>query len=166
MSGAPEIILIAAVARNGVIGRDNGLPWRLKADLAHFKAATLGHAILMGRKTWESLPRALPQRRHLVVTRDASYQAAGAEVYPSLQVAIAAAKVEKLFVIGGAEIYRQLLPEADRLMLTEVRAEVAGDAYFPPVDTGLFEETGREAHPADADNQYAFDFVEYRRRPI
>lgn len=165
MSASPEIVLIAAVARNGVIGRDNDLPWRLKADLAHFKAATLGHAILMGRKTWESLPRALPNRRHLVVTRDPGYQAPGIEVFDSPQAAIeAAAGADKLFVIGGAEIYRQLIAIADRLMLTEVRAEVAGDAHFPPVDANMFEETGRESHPADADNQYAFDFVEYRRR--
>ncbi|MBI1907227.1 MAG: dihydrofolate reductase [Rhodocyclales bacterium] len=165
MSTTAEIILIAAVARNGVIGRDNGLPWRLKADLAHFKAATLGHAILMGRKTWESLPRALPQRRHLVVTRDAGYQAAGAEVYPSPQAAIAAAgDIARLFVIGGEQIYRQLMPIADRLLLTQVHADVAGDAHFPPVDPDLFDEIARTSHPADADNQYAFDFVEYRRR--
>lgn len=165
MSAHPEIILIAAVARNGVIGRDNGLPWRLKADLAHFKAITLGHTLLMGRKTWESLPRALPQRRHLVVTHDTGYQAAGAEVYPSPQAAIAAAgNIAQLFVIGGEQIYRQLMPAAQRLLLTQVHAEVAGDAHFPPIDTALFAEVERTPHPADADNDYAFDFVEYRRR--
>lgn len=165
MNTRPEITIIAAVACNGVIGRDNALPWRLKADLAHFKAATLGHAILMGRKTWESLPRALPGRRHLVVTRDSSYQALGAEVFASPQTAIdAAAGGEKLFVIGGAEIYQQLMPVAQQLMLTEVHADIVGDAYFPPIDTRLYEESGRESHPADADNQYAFDFVKYCRR--
>lgn len=164
MSASPEIVLIAAVARNGVIGRDNDLPWRLKADLAHFKAATLGHTILMGRKTWESLPRVLPNRRHLVVTRDSGYQAPGIEVFDSPQAAIEAASgADRLFVIGGAEIYRQLITIAERLILTEVQAEVAGDAHFPPVDVNVFEETGRESHPADTDNQYAFDFVEYRR---
>ena len=120
MSGKTEIILIAAVAENGVIGRDNALPWRLKADLAHFKATTSGHPVLMGRKTWESLGRPLPGRRNLVVTRDPAYSASGAEVFVSPEAALAAAGATKVFVIGGAEIYRQLLGRADVLMLTEV----------------------------------------------
>lgn len=158
-----EVVLIAAVARNGVIGRDNTLPWRLKADLAHFKATTLGHPVLMGRKTWESLGRPLPGRRNLVVTRDTAYAATGAEVFADLDSALAAAGQGKLFVIGGAEIYRQLLARADALVLTEVRADVTGDAFFPTFERSHFVECRRETHVADADNDYPFDFVEYRR---
>ncbi|NMG31077.1 dihydrofolate reductase [Aromatoleum evansii] len=160
-----EVVLIAAVARNGVIGRDNALPWRLKADLAHFKATTVGHPVLMGRKTWESLGRPLPGRRNLVVTRDGSYAASGAEVFASLDDALAATGGGKVFVIGGAEIYRQLLERADALVLTEVAAEVDGDAFFPDFDRARFTETRRESHPADANNEFPFDFAEYRRKP-
>ncbi len=163
-SDTTEIVLIAAVARNGVIGLDNALPWRLKADLAHFKASTLGHPILMGRKTWESLKRALPGRRNLVVSRDAGYRADGAEVFSSPAAALQAASGSaRVFVIGGAELYRQLLASADRLVLTEVHANVAGDAWFPAFDCQQFVETQRETHRADADNEFDFDFVEYRR---
>ncbi|NMG01079.1 dihydrofolate reductase [Aromatoleum toluolicum] len=165
MSAArPDVVLIAAVARNGVIGRDNALPWRLKADLAHFKATTVGHPVLMGRKTWESLGRPLPGRRNLVVTRDESYAASGAEVFASLDAALAAAGDGKVFVIGGAEIYRQLLDRADALVLTEVGAEVDGDAFFPAFDRSLFTESRRETHAADTNNEFPFDFVEYRRK--
>jgi dihydrofolate reductase len=114
MSKQREIILVAARARNGVIGRDNGLPWRLKADLAHFKRVTMGHPIVMGRKTWESLGRALPGRRNLVVTRNPAYSAEGAEVFTTPQAAIEAANDDAVYVIGGAELYRQLLATADR----------------------------------------------------
>lgn len=161
----PEIVLIAAVARNRVIGRDNALPWRLKADLAHFKATTTGHPVLMGRKTWESLGRPLPGRRNLVVTRDAHYAAAGAEVFPSPDAALAALAGHKVFVIGGAELYGQLLDRADALVLTEVDAAPAGDAHFPDFDRARFIETRREHRSADADNEFPFDFVEYRSRP-
>ena len=161
--GRPEIILIAAVARNGVIGRDNGLPWRLKADLRHFRATTLGHPVLMGRKTWESLARPLPGRRNLVLSRDADYRAAGAEVFATPDAALRAAASEKVFVIGGAELYRQLLDRANALMLTEVHAEPEGDAHFPAITPGRFVEAWRETHCADADNDFPFDFVEYRR---
>lgn len=163
MTSRPEIILIAAVAENGVIGRDNTLPWRLKADLAHFKATTSGHPVLMGRKTWESLGRPLPGRRNMVVTRDPGYSAAGAEVFTSPGAAIAAVGGGKVFVIGGAEIYRQLLDRADALILTEVHAEVDGDAQFPDFDRTRFVEYARSTHAADVSNEFAFDFVEYRR---
>lgn len=165
MNGKPEIVLIAAVARNGVIGKDNALPWRLKADLVRFKSLTTGHPILMGRKTWESLGRPLPGRRNLVVTRDPDYCANGAEVFGDLASVIAAvADTERLFVIGGADIYRQVLARADRLLLTEVWAEIDGDTHFPPIDTTVFEEIRREAHSADAHNQFDYDFVEYAHR--
>jgi dihydrofolate reductase len=164
MSARPEVILIAAVARNGVIGRENALPWRLKADLAHFKAATLGHPILMGRKTWESLGRPLPGRRNLVVSRDPAWQAVGAEAFSSPAAALAAAAgADKVFVIGGAELYRQMIDDADTVMLTEVWADVEGDAKFPDYDRARFEEVSRESHRADADNEFDFDLVVYRR---
>jgi len=164
VSARPEIILIAAVARNGVIGRDNALPWRLKADLAHFRAVTMGHPVMMGRKTWESLAKPLPGRRNLVLTRQLDYQAQGAEVFASADEALAAFKeAARVFVIGGAEIYRILLEKADILLLSEVAADVAGDVYFPDFDRASFEEVSRTTHAADADNEYAVDFVEYRR---
>ncbi|THF61555.1 dihydrofolate reductase [Pseudothauera rhizosphaerae] len=164
MNGRPELVLIAAVARNGVIGRENALPWRLKADLAHFKAVTTGHPVLMGRKTWESLGRPLPGRRNLVVSRDPAWQAAGAERFPSPAAALAAAKgAERVFVIGGADLYRQLIDQADTVMLTEVWADVEGDARFPEFDRPQFEELARESRQADADNEFGFDFVTYRR---
>lgn len=165
MSGHPEIVIIAAVARNQVIGRDNTLPWRLKADLQRFRATTLGHPLLMGRRTWDSLGRPLPGRRNLVISRDARFHAAGAEVFPSTEAALAAlSDHERVFVIGGADVYRQLMPVADQLLITEVWADVEGDAHFPQIDGALFLEERRETHEADADNEHAFDFVEYRRR--
>jgi len=160
----PEIVIVAAVARNGVIGRDNGLPWRLKADLQHFRALTTGHPIVMGRKTWESLGRPLPGRRNMVVSRDPLFHADGAEVFPTPQAALAAAGSEHVFVIGGAQLYRATLPLADRLVLTEIQADVAGDAHFPPFDRSIYIEELRSSRKADADNQFDFDFVEYRRR--
>ncbi|HPR07562.1 MAG TPA: dihydrofolate reductase [Denitromonas sp.] len=161
---SPEIVLIAAVASNGAIGKDNALPWRLKADLAHFKAATLGHPIVMGRKTWESLGRPLPGRTNIVISRDRNYAAPGALVVNSLAAAVAAcADHEQLFVIGGAQIYALALPLADRLLLTEVDASIEGDAFFPTVDRAAFEETERRHQPRDADNDHAADFVDYRR---
>lgn len=160
----PEIVLIAAVARNGVIGRDNGLPWTLKADMRRFKSLTTGHPIVMGRKTWDSLGRPLPNRRNLVVTRSTGYQAPGAEVFPAIDAALAAAgDAPRLFVIGGADIYRQTLAKADLLLLTEIGAEVEGDAYFPTFSTEGFKETWRESFPADDENNYPYDFVEYRK---
>lgn len=164
MNVKTEIVLVAAQAKNRVIGRDNGLPWRLKADLAHFKRVTMGHPIVMGRKTWESLGRPLPGRRNLVVTRNPDYVAGGAEVFTTPQAAISAAGADTVCVIGGAELYRQLLAVADRLVLTEIDAEIDGDAHFPNFDRADFIEISREAHRADADNEHDYAFVEYRRR--
>ena len=162
----PAITLIAAVARNGTIGRDSALPWRLKADLAHFRAVTMGHPVLMGRKTWESLAKPLPGRRNLVLTRQPGYRAQGAEVFASADEALAALEgTAHVFVIGGAEIYRILLQKADTLLLTEIAADVVGDAYFPDFERARFQEVSRTTRMADADNEYSFDFVEYRRIP-
>ena len=160
----PEIVIVAAVARNGVIGSDNGLPWRLKADLQHFRTLTMGHPILMGRNTWTSLGRPLPGRRNMVVTRDPAFTADGAEVFHDPQAAIAAAAgASTLFVIGGAQLYNTLLRQADRMVLTEVWADVDGDAHFPMLDRSQFIELRRDARTADTDNEYDFDFVEYQR---
>lgn len=160
----PELVLIAAVARNRVIGRENALPWRLKADLAHFKQTTMGRPILMGRKTWESLGRPLPGRLNIVITRNADYQADGATVVHSLDAALeVAGDAAQVFMIGGEQLYAQSIDRADRLMLTQVHADVEGDAWFPPVDPARFREVSRTHHPADADNDHPVDFVDYLR---
>ncbi|MDQ7990500.1 MAG: dihydrofolate reductase [Candidatus Dactylopiibacterium sp.] len=162
----PEIAVIVARARNGVIGRDNGLPWRLREDLARFKQRTLGSPVVMGRKTWESLGRPLPGRLNVVITRQAGYAAEGARVVHSLAQAVAAcAGAARVFVIGGAEIYAQALDLADVLWITEVDADVTGDAHFPAFDAQRFEAVTREAFAASTDNDHAFEIVEYRRRP-
>ena len=159
----PRITLIAAVARNGVIGRDNQLPWRLPADLAHFKRATMGKPMIMGRKTWESLPGLLPHRSHIVVTRDRGYRAQGALVAHTLEEAVALAGGAEVSVIGGAEIYAQALPLADRMLLTMVDVEVDGDVCFPEFDAAQWREVEREAHPADGRNPHPYAFVTLER---
>ena len=153
------ITLIVARAQNGVIGRDGTLPWHLPADLKRFKALTMGTVMAMGRKTFDSLPGVLPGRRHLVLTRDPSWTAPGAEVVHSVEEAVAAAGGQPLSVIGGAEIFRLLETLADRLELTEVQADVAGDTFLPdPRDSGNWRELSREDHPAEGDKP-AFSFV-------
>jgi dihydrofolate reductase len=159
-----NLTLIAAVARNGVIGIDNQLPWHLPADLRHFKALTLGHTVIMGRKTWESLPakfRPLPGRRNIVVTRDGSYRTEGATVVTSL-TADSTVDCGEAFVIGGAEIYATALPLANKLELTEIDAAFEGDTWFPVIDPDHWQETTRETHHDEAGFDYAF--VTYERR--
>ncbi len=162
-SAGLHLAIIAALARNGVIGIDNRLPWRLPGDLKRFKTLTMGHPIIMGRKTWESIGKPLPGRRNLVVSRNPDYLAAGAEVFGSLKAALrACAGCEgEIFVVGGAELYALALPIADRMYLTEVLSEVDGDAYFPDFDRSLWLEESRIAGPVDAEP--AFQFVNYRR---
>jgi dihydrofolate reductase len=158
-----QIILIAAVAKNRAIGFDNRLLWRLPEDLKRFKALTIGHPILMGRKTFESLGRPLPGRRNVVVSRNPQWQAEGAEVFTSLEAAIAAcADAGKVYVIGGEQIYRQCLPLADVLELTEVDDSPLADAWFPEFDRAAWRESGREAHQ-DAVSGIRYDFVGYSR---
>ncbi|WP_156970630.1 dihydrofolate reductase [Andreprevotia chitinilytica] len=158
-----RLALISAVGQNGVIGIDNKLPWHLPEDLKRFKALTMGSPMLMGRKTFESLPGLLPGRRHLVVSRNADWQAAGAEVFPSIEAAAAACKdVETLFVIGGGEIYRQALPLADALYLTEVALSPEGDAYFPAFDRNDWQETERDEQVSA--KGVAFAYVTYQRK--
>ena len=159
----PNIYLIAAVAANGVIGANGGLPWQLPEDLRHFKRMTQGHAVIMGRKTRESIGRPLAGRKNVVVSRQAGYAAPGASVAPSLEAALAlCAEQEIVFVIGGSELYRAALPLADALLLTEIQRDFAGDRHFPEFDRRQWKETARQAQVA-ADGM-RFDFVRYVRR--
>jgi len=161
----PRVTLILARARNGVIGAGGGLPWRLPEDLAFFKRTTMGHPIVMGRKTWESIGRPLPGRRSVIVTRDLNFAAAGAEVVHSLAEAIQrCADTEEIFVIGGAQVYTEALGRADRLLLTEIDADFEGDTFMPAAAAEDWAEFSRERHPPTATRAYAFDFVDYRRR--
>ena len=163
---APRLSLIAALAKNHVIGIENRLPWKLPEDLAHFKALTLGHPIVMGRKTFESLGRPLPGRRNIVITRNADYAPVGCETAPSISEAIAlCAEADEIFFIGGAELYKQVLPLVERMYLTEVQIEAQGDAWFPDFDPSAFREISREAHTGEKGDALAFDFVVYERRP-
>ncbi|MES9814488.1 MAG: type 3 dihydrofolate reductase [Candidatus Thiodiazotropha sp.] len=160
----PLISLIAAVASNGVIGVDNGLPWRLPADLQHFKSLTMGKPIIMGRRTWESLPGLLPGRRHIVVTAKRDYRAVGCELVHSVDEALqVAGEVPEVMIVGGGGLYRQMLPRANRLYLTRVAADVAGDAFFPEIDWSEWQEVSRDSHPADERNQFAYTFVVLNR---
>ncbi len=162
------VALVVAVADNDVIGRAGQLPWgRLPVDLRHFKALTLGHPVVMGRKTYDSIGRALPQRPNLVVTRQAGWAAPGCEAVPSVLGALARAAeldAEVVCVIGGGEIYREALPAADVVYLTEVHHSFAGDATFPALSPTEWREEARERHAADAENPYAYSFVTLRRR--
>ena len=160
-----RVALIAALAENRVIGRDNRLPWRVPADLKHFRALTMGKPVIMGRKTWESIGRPLPGRDNIVVTRAAGYRAEGCRVVHSVSEALQAATgADEAMIIGGANLYEQTLDAADRLYLTQIRAEVEGDACFPEFDTQAWREIERESHPADERNEYAYDFVVLERR--
>ena len=153
------------MAHDRVIGLDNRMPWHLPADLAHFKRVTLGKPVLMGRKTWESLPhRPLPGRDNRVLTRDAGYQAEGATVFTELTAALAAPTRGELFVIGGAALYSLCLPLATRLYLTLVQTRSAGDTFFPTYQPSDFVEIARETHPADATHAVAYSFVTLERR--
>lgn len=164
--------LIVARARNGVIGRDGGLPWRLSSDLKRFKAITMGKPMLMGRKTWDSLPnRPLPGRKNIVLTRDATFRAAGAWVFSDLAAALAAARamaaadgVDEVSVIGGAALYAETLPLADRLYLTEVECAPEGDAHFPAFEEAAFRETASEQVAAGPKDDHAFTIRTLDRR--
>ncbi len=152
--------LIVAHDRNRLIGRDGDLPWRLPNDLKRFKALTLGQTVLMGRKTWESLPRRpLPGRDNRVLTRDPHYLAPGATVHTTLASALAAPESGSLWVIGGAALYALCLPLASRLYVTQVHAADSGDTYFPAYADQPFREIAREDHPADATHAVAYSFV-------
>jgi len=156
----PKIYLVAAVASNGVIGRNGQLPWHLPEELRHFKRLTLGHPVIMGRRTWESLGRALPGRDNIVVTRTPGYEAPGAAVASSLEAALALCAGESVvFVIGGQQLFADSLPIAAGLVLTEIHRDYEGDSWFPQYDRSRWRETQRERHMAPDGTK--FDFVLY-----
>ncbi len=160
----PTITLIAARARNGVIGRNNRMPWKIPGEQAYFKKMTMGHPIVMGRKTWESIGCALPGRRNIVVTRNRCYVAPGAEVAGSLADALAlAGHTDQVFVIGGAQLYAEAMPHASRILLTEIDADFDGDTLMPPLDRTRWRETSREHHAPASDRAFGYAFVVYER---
>ncbi len=164
-SSKPRISIIVAMAENRVIGRDNDLPWRLPADLKHFKALTVGKPIIMGRKTWESLPGLLPDRPHIIVTRDPNYRAEGCSVVHTLDEAVCmAADAPEVMVIGGAMLYGEAIPQAWRIYLTEVHAEVEGDVHFPLFARNEWRELERERFSPDDKNTLPYSFVVLERR--
>jgi dihydrofolate reductase len=159
-----RVVLIAAVARGGAIGRGNALPWHLPEDLQHFKRTTLGCPVVMGRRTWDSIGRPLPGRRSLVVSRQPGLAIEGVEVFESLDAALqAAATAPETCVIGGAEIYRQALPRAGVVHLTRVHASVQADTFFPALDAAEWEEVAREDCPADDRHAHPYSFLTLRR---
>lgn len=158
-----EIVLVVARADNGVIGKDGKLPWHIPADLKHFKAVTGGAPMIMGRRTFDSLPGLLPGRRHIVVTRDRSWHVDGAEVAHSLEEAMGLAGGDRICVIGGAEMFQLALPRASVFELTEVHFEPDGDTHMPPPDPDSWKEVSREHHPAE-NGRPAFSFVRLVRR--
>ena len=161
-----KITIVAAIARGGVIGSGNTIPWRVPEDMARFRALTMGHPVVMGRRTWDSLPdrfRPLPGRRNIVVTHNPAWAAEGADRASSLEDALALlGDEEQVFVIGGAELYALALPLADELQLTEIEAHVDGDVFFPPLDAADFEEMSRESLESETGTSIAF--VVLRRR--
>ncbi len=156
-----EVTAIIARAANGAIGKDGGLPWRIPADLKRFKALTMGRPMIMGRRTFESLGGPLPGRRHIVLTRSRAWQAAGAEVAHDADEALRLAGNDAVSIVGGAEVYRLMLPHTTRIELTEVHAEVAGDTFVPPFGPE-WRETAREDRPAEGDTP-AYSFVTLER---
>jgi dihydrofolate reductase len=169
-AAAPRLVIVAAVADNGVIGQDGDMPWRLSSDLKHFKAITWGRPIVMGRRTFASIGRALPGRDTVVVTRDPQFRADGVTAAPSVEAALAAAArlaaargADEIMVVGGGELYAALLPCADRLCITEVHALPAGDVVFPPIDRGLFRETARRGPQRGEGDSAPISFVDYER---
>jgi dihydrofolate reductase len=160
----PVISIIVAMAENRVIGKENSLPWHLPADLQHFKAMTIGKPIIMGRKTWESLPGKLPERPHIIISANPDYSADGCMVVNSLEQAIeAAGDVPEVMIVGGAMLYAQALPLADNIYLTMVETEADGDTLFPEYDQAQWREIAREHHPSDDKNPFAYSFITLSR---
>ena len=159
----PSISLVVAMDEADTIGRDGGLPWRLPADLRHFRRLTLGKTVLMGRKTWDSLGKPLDGRRNWVLSRDPAFRPAGAEAFTTLDRALDAHGPGELMVIGGAELYRQTLERARTVYLTRVHARVDGDTRFPPWSPAAFRETAAEHHAADERHAHAYSFITLER---
>lgn len=163
----PCVSLIVAMAKNRVIGINNTLPWHLPADLKHFRTLTMGHHIVMGRKTYDSIGKPLPGRTSVVVTRNRDLQIAGCTVAHTLEQAIAACSGDdEIFVVGGAELYAQALAIADKLYITEIRKDVPGDAYFPVIDHDEWQETSREVHKQQEPLPLEYHFATYHRRQL
>lgn len=167
---APEIVLLVAVADNGVIGRNNALPWRLSSDLKRFKALSMGKPVLMGRKTYQSIGKPLPGRTNIVVTRDPAFNVPGVLVTGSVQAAVTAARgdalrrgADAIMVIGGSDIFAQTMDIADRLEVTHVHAKPKGETILPPIDDKLWRATARSDHPAGPQDEASFSYVTYRR---
>lgn len=167
-----EIALVVAIAENGVIGAGNALPWRLPSDMRHFRAITMGKPVIMGRKTWESIGRALPGRANIVVSRDPGFSAPGADVVGSLEAALALAErrgrelgASEICVLGGGEIYAQALARAHRLHVTHVLAACEGDTFFPAIEEGEWEPVARQRPPQGEKDSAPLLFVTYERRP-
>ena len=167
----PRIVLVAAVGSNGAIGARNGLPWRLRTDLRRYRAITLGKPMVMGRRTFESIGKALPGRETIIVTRNAAFTAPGALVANALPAGLALAAEraaamgsDEIIIAGGAEIYAQTIPLGDALRLTEVALAPEADAFFPAIDPQAWREIAREAHPAGPEDEARFSFVDYVRR--
>lgn len=154
-----KLVLIAAMTRGRVIGFKNKMPWHLPADLKHFKAVTMGKPMVMGRKTFESLGRALPGRQNIVISSNSNYEAVGALVYTTLVDAIDAAEGDEVMVIGGGQLFQQALPWANTMHLTYIDLDVAGDVYFPEWSTLEWHEVSRETHEPDEKNAYRYTFV-------
>jgi dihydrofolate reductase len=164
VAGAVPLVLIAALAANRVIGADNRLPWRLAEDMHRFRELTLGHAVIMGRKTWESLPRALDGRQNIVVTRQRDYVARDAEVVGSLDAALARVRMPPpVYCIGGGELYRAALPRATTLQLTEIARDFPGDTRFPALPRDEWREVARDTRLAPARDGFSYAFVTYQR---
>jgi dihydrofolate reductase len=166
-----QIVLVAAIGENNVIGRDGKLPWRLKSDLQHFKQMTINRPVIMGRKTYESIGKPLTGRTNIVITREAKYSAPGIVIAPSFERALALARHDaekrgagEIMVIGGSDIFAAALPLADRLEITLVHAAPEGDALFPPIDPAVWREISREEHAVGPDDSASFAVVAYLRR--
>ena len=160
------ISLVVAASTNNVIGSDGGLPWHLPDDLRHFKRLTTGKPVVMGRRTFESIGRPLPDRRNIVMTRDPGYVARGCDVVSSVREALdLVSGAEEAMIIGGGQVYRDFLPHADRIYLTRVQADIEGDTYFPDIDEAGWRLVSSEPHAADEKHAYAFDVMVFERRP-
>lgn len=166
-----KIVLVAAIGENGVIGREGGLPWRLKSDMQHFKKLTVGKPVIMGRKTFESIGKALKERTNIVVTRDANFSAPGVVTAPSFEAALALARADaerrgtdEIMAIGGSAVFAAALPLATRLEITHVHSSTPGEVTFPPIDPKLWRETQRTEHPAGPDDEASFAIATYERR--
>ena len=159
-----KIAIIVATDEQGLIGKDNDLPWKLSADLQYFRRVTMGKPLIMGRNTHESIGRALPGRKNIIVTKNENYLAEGCHIVHSVDGAIKACdEVEEIMVMGGASLYEQLLPQADRLYLTQVHASLEGDTWFPDWQKSDWQEVSREDHPADNKNDYSYSFIVFDR---